>query len=107
MRSSEKDSADGSKHEVGLGWYQPKSVRISAVEHPAGNILPPDVAIPYLSLCGVWLERLGLKTGHRVKVEGAPGRVTLTLDETPVELPYRYRKHPPKKSRARQLNQQQ
>ncbi len=107
MHSSKKESASGSQHEVGIGWYQPKSVRVSALQHPAGNILPPGLFIPRLQLCGVWLERLGLKTGHRLLVETAPGRVTLILDETPVVLPYRYRKHEPKKKRSRKENSEQ
>lgn len=107
MRSSKMDSCNDPNQHVGLGWYAPKSVRISALQHPAGNILPPGVAIPHLSVCGMWLDRLGFKAGHRVFVEAAPGRITLRLDETPVLLPYRYRKHTPKKARAGALHQQQ
>jgi len=107
MRSSKMDSCNDASQQVGIGWYQPKSLRISALRHPAGNILPPDLSIPYLSLRGVWLERLGFKTGHRVFVEVTPGRVTLTLDETPVQLPYRYRKHEPKKQRSRKEHSEQ
>jgi len=107
MRSSKMDSCNDASQQVGIGWYQPKSLRISALRHPAGNILPPGLSIPYLSLCGVWMERLGFKTGHRVFVEVTPGRVTLTLDETPVPLPYRYRKHEPKKERSRKERSEQ
>ncbi|HDS0923576.1 TPA: SymE family type I addiction module toxin [Stenotrophomonas maltophilia] len=109
MRSSKMESCNDPSPQVGIGWYQPKSLRISALRHPAGNILPPDLSIPYLSLCGVWLERLGFKTDHPVFVEVAPGRVTLTLDETPVPLPYRYRyrKHDPKKERSRKGRSEQ
>ena len=52
------------------------------------------------------MERLGFKTGHRVFVEVTGKRVTLTLDETPVPLPYRYRKHTPKKSRSGALGEE-
>lgn len=107
MRSSKMNSCNDPNQHVGLGWYAPKSVRISALQHPAGNILPPGVAIPHLSVCGMWLERLGFKAGHRVFVEVAPGRITLRLDETPVALPYRYQKHKPKKLRAGTSGQQQ
>ena len=82
---------------VGIGWYQPKSIRVDALQHPKGNILPQDVVIPHLSMCGAWLYRLGFRAGRRVLVSGEEGKVTLTLDEGPAELPYRYRRHAPKK----------
>lgn len=106
MSRSTMDPTTDPSQQVGIGWYQPKSIRISALQHPAGNILPPGLFIPRLQLCGVWLERLGLKTGHRVMVETAPGRVTLILDGTPVPLPYRYRKHEPKKKRSRKADEE-
>ncbi|WP_102947182.1 hypothetical protein [Stenotrophomonas sp. VV52] len=106
MSSSKMESSTDPNQQVGIGWHQPKSIRISALQHPAGNILPPGLFIPRLQLCGVWLERLGLKVGHRVWVETSPGRVTLILDETPVPLPYRYRKHEPRKKRSRKADEE-
>jgi len=94
------------------GWHRLVSAQEPTHFRPAAPCrqhLPPDLSIPYLSLCGVWLERLGFKTDHPVFVEVAPGRVTLTLDETPVPLPYRYRyrKHDPKKERSRKGRSEQ
>lgn len=90
------------------GWYRLVSAQEPTHFRPAAPCRQHSAAgpsIPYLSLCGVWLERLGFKTGHRVFVEVTPGRVTLTLDETPVPLPYRYQKHKPKKSRSDALSE--
>jgi toxic protein SymE len=99
MSDSERGSPADPNQNVGLGLNPPKSLRIAALEHPAGDVLPPGVAIPYISMCGMWLERLGFKSGHRVLVTGEPGVLTLKLDDKPVELPYRYRKHTPRKRR--------
>ncbi|WNH49025.1 hypothetical protein PDM28_01430 [Stenotrophomonas aracearum] len=56
MSSSKMESSTDPNQQVGIGWHQPKSIRISALQHPAGNILPPGLFIPRLQLCGVWLE---------------------------------------------------
>ena len=101
MHNSDDGTSTSPGHQIGIGWYQPETLRITNFMPAAGNVLPPDVSIPKLLMVGAWLERLGFTVGRRVLVDAAPGCITLVLDETPVTVPYRYRKHTPKKKRSR------
>ena len=101
MRNADKAASADPTQQLGIGWYQPKRLRVSTLKPAAGNVLPPGMAISRLSLVGVWLDRLGFTPDCRVLVDGVPGRITLILDETPVVVPYRYRRHTPKKKRSR------
>ncbi|WP_426804258.1 hypothetical protein [Stenotrophomonas sp. SrG] len=45
------------------------------------------------------MDRFALSVGGKVIVEVESKRITLTLDETPIPVPCRYRDHLPKKKR--------
>lgn len=101
MRRSDADETtnEDGHLSIGIGLREPERMRIAALKHPAGDILPAGADIPCLLLRGLWLKRLGMLVGGRVFVETSPGRVVLTLDDTPVPIPYRYQRHTPKKKR--------
>lgn len=40
-----------------------------------------DQPVSMLRLAGRWLERLGFEAGRRVRVQAAPGRLVVELDE--------------------------
>ena len=73
--------------------------RLGSFKHPGGHRLPDGGRIPCVVLRGMWLDRFELPVGGRVMVQVEPKRITLTLDETPIPVPYRYQDHVPKRAR--------
>jgi len=99
MRRSIPDSPSIEQPQTGIGLRVPEMLRIGSFKHPGGHRLPGGGRIPCLILRGVWLERFEMLVGSRVLVEVGRGKITLTLDETPVPVPYRYQDHTPRKKR--------
>lgn len=97
MRRSIPDSPSIEQPQTGIGLQVPEKLRIGSFKHPGGHRLPGGGRIPCLILRGVWLERFEMLVGDRVLVDVARGKITLTLDETPVPVPYRYQDHTPRK----------
>ena len=103
MHRSNSDSPSNEQPQTGIGLRVPESLRIGSLTHPGGLRLPDGGRIPCLMLRGMWLDRFALQVGGRVKVEVERGKITLTLDDTPVPVPYRHQDHAPRKKRARQM----
>ncbi|MBT2768346.1 hypothetical protein J7J08_11920 [Stenotrophomonas sp. ISL-67] len=99
MRRSISDLPSNEQPQTGIGLRAPEHLRIGSFKHPGGHPLPGGGRIPCLMLRGLWLDRFELPVGGRVVVQVEPKRITLTLDETPVPVPYRYQDHVPKRAR--------
>lgn len=97
MRRSNSEPTLNEKSQTGVGPQVPEKLRIGSFKHPGGHRLPGGGRIPCLILRGVWLERFEMLVGERVLVDVVRGKITLTLDETPVPVPYRYQEHAPRK----------
>ncbi|MFI8719329.1 hypothetical protein ACIGHF_15790 [Stenotrophomonas sp. NPDC077464] len=97
MRRSTSDLPSSEQPQTGIGLRVPEMLRIGSFKHPGGHRLPGGGRIPCLILRGMWLERFEMPVGGRVLVEVVRGKITLTLDETPVPVPYRYQDHTPRK----------
>jgi hypothetical protein len=99
MRRSNSDLQSNQQNQTRIGMHVPESLRVGSFSHPGGHPLPDGGRIPCLVLRGIWMERFELPVGSRVIVEVESKRITLTLDETPIPVPYRYLDHSPRKSR--------
>ena len=99
MRRSDSDLHSNEQPQTRIGMHVPESLRVGSFSHPGGHRLPDGGRIPCLVLRGMWMERFALPVGSRVIVEVESKRITLTLDETPIPVPYRYLDHAPKKGR--------
>lgn len=99
MRRSNSDMHSNEQPQTRIGMHVPESLRVGSFSHPGGHPLPDGGRIPCLVLRGMWTERLELPVGSRVIVEVESKRITLTLDETPIPVPYRYLDHTPRKNR--------
>lgn len=99
MRRSTSDVPSTEQPQTRIGMHVPDSLRVGSFKHPGGHDLPDGGRIPCLMLRGMWLERFALPVGARVIVGGEAKRITLTLDETPIPVPYRYLDHVPTKKR--------
>lgn len=99
MRRSNSDLHSNEQPQTRIGMHVPESLRIGSFSHPGGQPLPDGGRIPCLVLRGMWMDRFDLPVGSRVIVEVESKRITLTLDETPIPVPYRYLDHAPRKSR--------
>jgi len=99
MRRSNSDLPLNEQPQTGIGLHVPEHLRIGSFKHPGGHRLPDGGRIPCLVLRGMWLDRFELPVGGRVMVQVEPKRITLTLDETPIPVPYRYQDHVPKRAR--------
>lgn len=97
MRRSNSEPTQIEQSQSGIGLQVPEKLRIGSFKHPGGHRLPGGGRIPCLILRGMWLERFEMLVGDRVLVDVARGKITLTLDETPVPVPYRYQDHTPRK----------
>jgi hypothetical protein len=99
MRRSSTEFSTNQQPQTGIGRRTPESLRVGSFKHPGGHDLPDGGRIPCLMLRGMWLDRFELPVGSRVMVEVESKRITLTLDETPIPVPYRYLDHTLKKGR--------
>lgn len=99
MRRSTTKSPSDQQTQRSIGWRTPEHLRIGSFTHPGGYPLPDAGRIPCLMLRGMWLDRFELPVGSRVLVDVTPKRVTITLDETPVPVPYRHQDHVPKRKK--------
>lgn len=99
MRRSDSDLHSNEQPQTRIGMHVPESLRVGSFSHPGGHALPDGGRIPCLVLRGMWMERFELPVGSRVIVEIESKRITLTLDETPIPVPYRYLDHTPRKGR--------
>ncbi|WP_315386735.1 hypothetical protein [uncultured Stenotrophomonas sp.] len=99
MRRSNSEVPSTEQPQTRIGMYVPDTLRIGSLSHPGGVPMPDGGRIPCLMLRGMWMERFELPVGGKVIVEVEPKRITLTLDETPIPVPYRYRDHVPKRQR--------
>lgn len=99
MRRSNSDLQSNEQPQTRIGMHVPENLRVGSFSHPGGHPLPDGGRIPCLVLRGMWMERFELPVGSRVIVEVESKRITLTLDETPIPVPYRYLDHTPRKTR--------
>ena len=99
MRRSSTESSTNQQPQTGIGRRTPERLRVGSLKHPGGHDLPDGGRIPCLMLRGMWLDRFELPVGSRVIVDVESKRITLTLDETPIPVPYRHLDHTPRKNR--------
>ncbi|WP_422509203.1 SymE family type I addiction module toxin [Stenotrophomonas sp. GZD-301] len=61
--------------------------KVGAAHYPIREAYSTEEVVPYLRLRGRWLDQLGFDVGALLKIDTAPGSITLTVIERPVPVP--------------------
>jgi hypothetical protein len=57
----------------------PRELTMTSMHRPASDAHPRGEIVPYLRLCGQWLQRIGFKHGDRVVVSAEQKRLVITI----------------------------